>query len=689
MKKLSLLILIFVVAASSAVAQKRYDEIKYPELNDFDKAKVETFKMDNGIEFFIVEDRELPLISINVTVYSGSILEPADKAGLASLTGQVMREGGSINYPADELNLLLENKAASMESYFGFGSAGARMNILAEDVDDLLPVFIDFIQNPLFPEEKIELAKTQTKSGISRRNDDQGSIAGREFRKLIYGEDAVYTQQTEYASINNISREDMVKLHEDAFVGNNMLVGVIGDFDADEIKKKLQDAFGSIAAGQKTNLVYPDVDYTFKPTVNLVDKPDVNQSYVILGHIGGLRSNPDYAALQVMNSVLSNGFAGRLFQVVRTDLGLAYAVGGSYSSNRNYPGQFNLTVMTKSETTAEAIDAIIGEVERMQNEPITDKELNDAKDRFLNSLIFRYDTKREILNEQINIAYNGSDPNEFDKYVEEIKKVSIADVQRVAKKYLQPDNMQILVVGNKQEIGNQLDKYGNVNEIDITIPQPEVAKDETTGDAAAGKEWLNRMANAIVAEGTNFTTLNVKGSQTVMTPQGNISLGTDFTINFAEESLEASIESPQGTIMVNIKDGKGTQALGGQEFPMPPPAVEQQVQTIRYNVINIALNPDNFEAEYLGDEEMDGKSYAKLRINLEEPVTFVLDKETGLPVEKRSSSFNPQMGAQVDVVEQLSEWTEVDGVKYAYKTVTVQNGNVAQESTVTEHSIVE
>ncbi len=689
MRQLSILILLIVFTASAAHAQKRYDEIKYPELNKFDKAKVETFQLDNGISFFVVEDNELPLIRISVTAYGGSILEPADKAGLASITGQVMREGGSQNYPSDELNLLLENKAASMSSFFGFGSAGASMSILAEDLDELLPVFVDFVQNPLFPEEKIELAKTQNKSGISRRNDDQSSIAGREFSKLIYGEETPYTQQTEYATIDNITRDDMIELHKNAFVGNNLMIGVIGDFKTKDIRKKVEAAFSSIPAGQKTNIIYPEVDYEYRSTINLVDKPDVNQSYVILGHIGGLRSNPDYAALQLMNDILSGGFSGRLAQVVRSDLGLAYAVGGSYSSNRNYPGRFTLTVMTKSETTAQAIDAIIGEVGRMQDEPVTSDELMDAKDRFLNALIFRYDTKGKILNEQINIAYNGSDPNEFDKFVEDVKAVTVDDIQRVAQKYLQPDAMQILVVGNKEEIGDQLDKYGNINEMDVTIPTPEVETDNTTGDTEVGSAMLSSMANAIVSEGTNVRTLNVKGSQTLVTPQGNFNLGTDITINYEELSLKGIINSPQGEITITIQDGNGTQALGGQEYPMPPAQVKQQTDAIQSSYMYIALNAETMSAEYLGDEEIDGAAYALVRVNAETPFTLVLNKDSFLPIEKRSSVFNPQTGGQVLVIEKFSNWTAVSGVTYAYSEMTLQDGQKAFENTVSEHSVVE
>ena len=684
MKRITSFLLLLMVFSVSLHAQKRYDEIKFPKLNKFEKSKVEKFQLDNGITFYLVEDRELPLITLSITAAGGSIQGDPSKSGLAGITGQVMREGGSTNYPGDDLNVLLEDKAANMSSFFGFSNSGASMGLLAEDFDELLPVFIDFIKNPLFPEDKIELAKTQTKSGISRRNDNQGGIGSREFSKLIYGEDTPYTTQTEYATIDNITRDDLVDLHKSTFVGNNMLIGVIGDFKTKDMKKKLEEAFGSIPAGQKTNILYPEVNYEYTSSINFVDKSDVNQSFVTLGHLGGLRKDPDFPALQVMNQVLSGGFSGRLFQVVRTDLGLAYSVGGSYNSNVFYPGQFTITTMTKSETTAAAIDAIIGELKRIQDEPITEEELTNTKDQFLNSLIFRYDTKGKILAEQINNQILGLDENEFDRFVEAVKKVSIADVQRVAKKHLQPNNLQILVVGNKEEIGDQLAKYGPINEIDVTIPTPQVETTTAGGDAVQGKAWLKKMAEAVVQPGTSFERINVEGNQSL----GALNLGITGFFDYVNEGMSLEIQAPQGTINLDIADGKGTQKLGAQEAPLPPATVKQQLDgNIRSSYIYMALRADELEAEYLGDEEIDGKSYALLQVKGEVAYTFVLDKETALPIERRSEQFNPQLGSQVTVVSTFADWKVVGGVAYAYTETASINGQTAGGTKLTSHSV--
>ncbi len=687
--KRTVLFLFMMLLSVSVMAQKKYDEIKYPELNEFEKAKVEEFTLDNGITFYLVEDKELPLIRVSVTVRTGSLLEPGDKTGLASLTGQVMREGGSENYPADDLNLLLEDKAAFMSTFIGFGSGGASMNLLKEDFDELLPVFVDLIQNPAFPEDKIDLAKTQAKSNISRRNDDQQGIAVREFRKLIYGEDIPYTTQAEYATIEAITKEDMIDFHQQAFVGNNMMIGVIGDFDTREMKRKLEEAFGSLKTGSETTLLYPDIGYDFPSTVNLIDKPDVNQSFVFAGHIGGLRENPDYAALQLMNEVLSGGGigTGRLFQTVRSDLGLAYSVFGEYSSNINYPGFFYVGVMTQSSTTAEAIDAMLAELKKLQNESVPSEELNEAKDRFLNSLVFRYDSKNDILNERISNEYNGLPQDYFDQYVEQLKQVTSADIKRVANEYMKPDQVQILVVGNAEEIGDQLNKYGTVNDIDISIPLPPSDEKEISGDAAQGKALLKKMALAINPEDQKVESMVVKSIVTQVTPMGNMEIKNSATFNYSEISMVADLETPQGNVTMEVKNGSGVMKMMGQEQPLPPPMANAMLDDIKYSYLNIASDYEELNAEYLGTEEVNGIEYAALKIVGETPVTFLVNPETGLPLLSRKSQLNPQTGSYVTSVISYSDWRNVGGVMYAFSTETVNDGEKASATIFEEVSI--
>jgi len=686
MKRLTLLVTLLLVGTAGVLqAQKSYDELEFPELSEFNKPEVEIFQLKNGIKFYLVEDRELPIIDMRVMVRTGGVNIPNEKTGLASVTGTVMRQGGSENYPADKLNELLENKAASLETGIGFTSGSVSLNVLKEDFEELLPVLIDLLKNPAFPQDKIDQTLKQQKSGIARRNDNAQQVAFREFERLIYGKDSKYGRLTEYETLNNITRKDLVKFHEESFKGNNFMIGVIGDFKTKDMKKLLKDSFKDFPAGESVELTFPDVEYDFEKTVNLIDKPDVNQSVALMGHIGGLRTNPDYAKLQVMNEVLSGGFSGRLFQKVRTDMGLAYSVFGQYGNNTFYEGQFFAGVMTKSATTAEAIDAIMKEIRRLQEEPITEQELKETKDQFLNSMIFRYDTPDKILNQRMSNDYRGLDKDAFEKYIEEVKKVKVQDVQEVAQKYLKPDKMQILVVGNKDEIGNQLDKYGDVNKIDITIPTPgsnDATATTKKGDTKKGEALLQQMADALIQSDAEFAEVITQSQNTIYNPNapgGKMDIDSEGTINFQESSSKTDLKTPQGTMTIQVKDGKGKQMMMGQERQLPPAQVKQIQASLNRHYLNIALNEKSYDAEFLGTEEYEGSVYNKLKINLDKPVTFLLDQESHLPVLMRYKQFSPQEGSQITIEEKFSNWQVKNGVAFAYVTKTLQAGEVSQE----------
>jgi len=662
-----------------------YENINFPALNDFQKPEVETFTTSNGVTFFLVEDNELPLVDVNVNVRTGGVLVPNDKAGLASVTGTVIRSGGTKNISSDSLNTLLENNAASMETGISFTSGGASMNVLKEDFDRMLPIFIDLLTNPALPKEKIELAKKQQKSAISRRNDNAQQIASRVFDQLIYGENSVYGRNTEYESINNITREDIVNFHKNHFVGQNMMVGVVGDFDASAMKQKLQESFGEIPAGEKTNLDFPDVDYEYESTINYVEKSDVEQSIVLMGHIGGMRDNPDYAKLQVMNKVLSGGFSGRILQVIRTELGLAYSPDGQFGMNSFYPGQFYVQVRTKPSTTSEVIDAVRKELKRLQNEPITEEELQNTKDQILNSAVFQYDSYEKVLSQQMSYAYRGLPRDAFNQYIEGVKNTTVKDVQNMAQQYLHPDSLQILVVGNKEEIGEQLQKYGDVNTIDVSIPEPGEGQQQVVeGDAQQGAKLLNQMADAVISD-TEINTLTISG-QAMMRGQ---KMPMTMTIDFPD-AVTQTIQGPMGKVQLNYADGSGTMKMGEQERPLPPQSIKAMKSMLNKSFISIARNAGSMNPQFLGTEKVNGTTYNKVSVSVEgSNITLLLDQETNYPDVMRYKQFSPQAGKQVTIENLNSNWTVVDGVAYPYKQVTKQDGNKASEVTYESHKVNE
>lgn len=686
-KRLSILCLLIGFTFGTALGQQRsYDELEYPELNEFQQPEVTTFTTANGIRFFLVEDHELPLIDLSVRIRTGEVLVPDEKTGLASMTGTVMRSGGSERYPADTLNRILEYRAASMETGIGFSSGSASMNVLKEDFDELLPIFIDLLRNPAFPQDKIDLAKTQTKSNISRRNDNPQQVASRVFSQIIYGEESIYARNTEYETVDNITRQDMIDFHAEHFTGENMMVGVIGDFETAEMRGQLEQAFGSLPAGEETTLDFPEVNYDWGSSINLVDKPDVTQSTVYMGHIGGMRDNPDYPEVQVMNQVLSGGFSGRLMQVVRTEMGLAYTVTGSYGmGNTNYPGVFTAGVGTQTSTTAEAIDAVIEQIERLRREPIPRQELRETKDQFLNSLVFRYTSYEDVLNERMSYEYLGLPEDTFDEYVEGVRNTTVEDVQRVAREYMHPDSLHILVVGNKSGLGDQLQKYGEVNEIDISIPQPgqDTAEAAPAGDAEKGRALLNRMSESLIASGTRIDSLTIEGT----VQQGMQQFQTTLTIIYPD-TVHQTMNLGGQTVYIDYAGGSGTMRFGGQEQAIPQAQVRTLRETLNRDYLAVAQKSSDLNPEYTGMEELEGEEYAKIRIPINGTnVTYLVDTETGYPRAMRYQTFNPQAGSQITVETRYSDWNVSGGVAYAYSAVTYAGGNQVAQETYTSHTV--
>jgi predicted Zn-dependent peptidase len=664
------------------------DGLEYPEINAYQTPDVETFELDNGMTFYLVEDKEVPLIDLNMIIKAGSFMVPDDKVGLNSILTSAMRNGGSEAYPEDDLNRLLEDKAARIEFGMGQNSGSASLNVLKEDFEELLPVLVDVMMNPLMPQEKIDLAIRQQKSGIMRRNDNAQQVGFREFSKLIYGENSIQGRTTELYTLDNITRDDLIEFHQNAFTGENMMVGLVGDFDVEEIKPLLEEAFADIPAGEENEFTFDEINYEFDSSIHFVDKSDVNQSVVLMGHIGGMRDNPDYAALQMMNQVLSGGtFSNRLMQNVRSEQGLAYSVFGNYGSSTLYPGQFYAGLFTRSEATAEAIKAVRREMEKLQEEPVGEQELRDTKDSIFNSLVFRNSSLSSVLNQRMINEYYGRPADSFEKYIEELRQVTAEDIQRVAQEYMRPDQMKILVVGNGNELGDQLQEFGDVQEIDITIPTSDEQEEVIAGDSMQGREWINKMASAILPNGGLDGNVVMEADNKVQTPQGEMTIGLTQTIDFDSERIDANVNAPMGQIRMLIEDGQGTMQMGGNSMPMQPAQKEQMLAELYRSPIYLALNKDELDVEFMGMEEMDGDMYAHVRVNDEITLNLYLDPETSLPMITSYRTFSPQAGGNVTVHLNSMDWQESDGVLMPYQMTSYSDGQQVSTTTVSSHGV--
>ena len=450
---------------------KHYNELKFPPLSTIKLPKYERYILENGLVVYLMEDHELPLVTGTAMIRTGSRWEQGEKAGLASLVGSTLRSGGTQKHSANELNEILEQRAASVETDMGETAASASFEALSEDIEMAFGLFTEVLREPAFAPEKLDLEKTQIRGAIARRNDNPNSIASRELRKLIYGKNSPYARTVEYATLDKISRDDLLKFYQQYFHPNNIILGIVGDFNPQKMRSLIQAKFGDWKPNSDlAKIPLPQVTQANLGGVYFVNQPQLTQSSVLIGHLGGQFDNPDYPALDVMNDIL-NGFGGRLFNELRSRQGLAYSVYGIWNPRFDYPGTFVAGGQTRTETTVQFIKSLETEIKRLQTQTVTTKELNRAKDSTLNSFVFNFQDPSQTLSRLMRYEYYGYPADFLFRYQKAINSTTVADVKRVAGKYLKPENLVTLVVGNQRSMKSSLTNLAaKMRTIDITIP---------------------------------------------------------------------------------------------------------------------------------------------------------------------------------------------------------------------------
>jgi len=467
---------LFAPAAGGAQENKPWEQIPTPPLHAFSPHQPKRIELKNGIVLFLQEDHELPFVSGSVLIPGGSRDEAAAEAGMIGLYGQTWRTSGTEKLNGDAMDDLLEAKAAHIETGGDNDSTALSWDSLKGDSDDVYALAMELLFRPRFDEEKLQLAKQQVSTGIVRRNDNESGIAGRESAKLVYGADSPYTRQPELATIGAVSLADLNAWHDRTLRGK-LIVSVGGDFDPVMMEAKLRATFEPLAQA-KPLPAHREAFAETSPGLYFINKENVNQSNIQIVGLGTDRHNPDVPALAVMNNILGGGFSSRLFQKIRTEKGLAYAVTGSYGYTYDHPGLFRVTVLTKSASTIDAAKEAIAQIMGLTTTPFTEVELKRAKDDILNSFLFQYDTRDKVLAERVRFEFYGYPADYLETYKAAIEKVTLADVTAVAKKYIHPDKLAVLVVGNGPDIKPGLEdlNMGPAHPVDITIPQSEQEK---------------------------------------------------------------------------------------------------------------------------------------------------------------------------------------------------------------------
>ena len=448
---------LWTVAALAADIPDKPGDLKFKDLK-FEVPKADKYKnkLKNGIVVYVAEDHSLPLVNVTVLVRAGDWLEPAAKIGLGGFTGTMLRQGGTEKMSAEDYDEKVDFLAADISSFVGETQAGGSLNCLSTVLDPSLDLFFDMMRTPRFQQSRIDVEKGNWLEEMKQRNDDAGTILGREWRWQMYGESHFSSREPTKATVEAITRQDLVDFHKKYFQPGNMIIAVSGDISTKDILANLERRFADWKSeGPAVPWPPPAPDYTPKPGLYHIEK-DIPQGKVYIGQLGtkwDRWDNPDNFGLMVMNDILGGGgFTSRITKKVRSDEGLAYSASSRFGIGTYYPGDFRVSYQSKNETVALAAKYSLAEIDKMRSDKATDEEMTTSKNSFIESFPRNFESPASVARLFADDDYIGRPHSYWDTYRDNIRKVGPSEVQNVAKKYLSPDKMVFLIVGKWSEI---------------------------------------------------------------------------------------------------------------------------------------------------------------------------------------------------------------------------------------------
>jgi predicted Zn-dependent peptidase len=378
-----------------------------------------------------------------------------------------MRTGGGGGLSAVEVDEELAQFAGRMNVEIGRQSGSASLDVMLKDLQRALHLFAGVLRTPAFDPARVDLAKLQAIDRIRRREDEPESIASREFIKLLYGPGHPTARESSIESVGRISREDLIAFHRNTIHPNGIVLGITGDFVKNEMVALLQEIFGDWERGTVPEVKIADVPETEeeRAVIHFIDK-DTSQTHLRAGHLSVKETDEDYGPLAIANDIFGgDSFIGRLFNEVRRKRGLAYSVGSELSTGAYDQGMWLVWAETKLPSTKEVLGELVANIERMRTELVSDAELTEAKEAYVNSLVFDVSSSSKIVSRRMKLEYDGLPKDFYQQLRERVLKVSKGDILAVARRYLRLDRLKIIAVGSGGTLSKVLSTFGNVKEI--------------------------------------------------------------------------------------------------------------------------------------------------------------------------------------------------------------------------------
>jgi zinc protease len=412
--------------------------------------EIKRMTLANGATLLVSEDHQLPMVTVAVALDAGSRHDPAGKAGLALLTARCVNQG-TRELSATVFNEKVDFMGSSLFVSSDHDYATAGFTALKKYENETLGLLAGILTSPGLRDVDIDRKRAEQLAGIKADEEEPGYIAGVAFAKGLYG-DSPYGHPTTGTSdsVAKLSGDDVRNFYRDFYRLGSAVIAVAGDVKADEIKalleKSLPGPSGVVAAQAQPSVAAPRAGLDIK----LIDR-NVQQANVMLGFVGIARSNPNYYKIQVMNYILGGGvFASRLMKTVRSKAGLAYHVSSIFDA-RKFPGPFAVVLQTKNHTANEAIKMVLQQMRQMQESPVSDAELDNARKFLVGSFPLKIDRQEQIAGFMLEVELYGLGLDYADRYPKLIESVTKQDVLEMARKYLHPDDALLVVVANQHD----------------------------------------------------------------------------------------------------------------------------------------------------------------------------------------------------------------------------------------------
>lgn len=438
----------------------------------------------NGLQVVVVLHHEQPAVSMRLLVRTGAVNDPVGKSGVASLTASLLDQGTtgrSAQEIADQIDFIGGDLGTGAGSDLSFVSA-----VVMKDSFPLgMALVADVARNPVFAQEEIDRQKDQVLSSLRVNADDPGYIADAVFDRLVYGGHPYGLPGTgSETTLAALTREDIQAFHRQWYVPNNMVLAIVGDVTGDEAFAAAEQAFGSWPKGSVPETIYPDPPQPTRRLI-IIDKPDTVQTSIRVGQLAIPRRHPDYFAWDLAIKILGGEGANRLHQVLRSQYALTYGAQADTQA-RKAAGDYVAETDTRTETTGQALRLMVDEFSRLQREKVGERELSDAQAYLAGSFPITVETPDQIATQVLNVLFYDLPVSDVGSFRERVQAVVPDDIQRVARQYVKPDRLTMVLVGNARGFASQLSDLGFIGYEVIPVDQldlmsPTLKRDRRNG----------------------------------------------------------------------------------------------------------------------------------------------------------------------------------------------------------------